>query len=174
MLQARSSNGTVRMFEVRALRVPGSSSSRIALFYRIGTCSINTPAFPFSLCFFVQAAFGLRTPCFAVLFIGPILRPFDPAIFLVFDMGEESGGGGGGRQPPCPESEAASPRPGALDLPPHVSTASYFVWGGSLCRVLHLIYIHTYSRRRAGGCCSPATSCDQTVVFTTHVYKNAL
>ena len=76
-----------------------------------------------SLCFFVQAAFGLRTPCLAVLLIGPILRPFDPAIFLVFDMGEDSGGG----SPPCSESEEADLRPGALDLPPHVSTPSYFV-----------------------------------------------
>ena len=62
----------------------------------------------FSLCFFVQAAFGLRTPCLAVLLIGPILRPFDPAIFLVFDMGEDSGGVRGGGSPPCSESEEAN------------------------------------------------------------------
>ena len=75
----------------------------------------------------MQAAFGLRTPCLAVLLIGPILRPFDPAIFLVFDMGEDSGGVRGGGSPPCSESEEANLRPGALDLPPHVSTPAYFV-----------------------------------------------
>ncbi len=99
--------------QVLALRGPGSSSSLVALFSDRGfyACQFGTSAsgsihhISFSLCFFVQAAFGLRTPCLAVLLIGPILRPFDPAIFLVFDMGEDSGGG---RQPPCSESKEAN------------------------------------------------------------------
>ena len=94
--------------QVLALRGPGSSSSLVALFSDWGfyACQFGTSAsgsihhISFLLCFFVQAALGLRTPCLAVLLIGPILRPFDPAIFLVFDMGEDSGGVRGGGSPP--------------------------------------------------------------------------
>ena len=115
VLSLRRHSSNASDVQVLALRGPGSSSSLVALFSDRGfyACQFGTSAsgsihhISFSLCFFVQAAFGLGTLCLAVLLIGPILRPFDPAIFLVFDMGEDSGGQGGG-SPPCSESEEAN------------------------------------------------------------------
>ena len=107
VLSLRRHSSNTSDVQVLALCGPGSSSSLVALFSDRGfyACQFGTSAsgsihhISSSLCFFVQAAFGLRTPCLAVLLIGPILRPFDPAIFLVFDMGEDSGGVRGGGSP---------------------------------------------------------------------------
>ena len=63
-------------------------------------------------------------------------------------------------------------------MPHHVILISHVgcVSGtSSACLIEHVAQdTGTHPRRRSGACCSPVTSCDQTVVFTTHVYKNSL
>ena len=78
VLSLRRHSSNASDVQVLALRGPGSSSSLVALFSDRGfyACQFGTSAsgsihhISFSLCFFVQAAFGLRTPCLAVLLIG--------------------------------------------------------------------------------------------------------
>ena len=97
--------------------------------FRIGTCHQYSS---FSvLTVLLCASVWTSNP----VFCRPLHRP-DPAplrpgqFFWCSTWARRAGGAGGGLiEPPCPESKATRPQPGALDLPLHVSTASYFVWG---------------------------------------------
>jgi len=98
----------------------------------------------FSLCFFVQAAFGLRTPCLAVLLIGPILRPFDPAIFWCSTWARTAWGSGGAAAPPALKARKPTFDRAPWTYPRTFRLLHTLFRGGSLCRVLHLIYMTTY------------------------------
>ncbi len=113
------------VFEVRTLPVPGSSLSRIALFSDWNLSSIQQLFRPdcASLCKRLDFEPRVLPSSSSARSSAPSTRPF----FWCSTWARRAGGAGGASASrPCPESQATRPQPGALDLPPHVSTPSYF------------------------------------------------
>ena len=97
-------------------------------------------------------ALGTERGAFAVLLIGPVLPPFDPAyFFFVFVMGKQGGGGGGGGF--SRGRGAMSPRP---PPPPPLRQSilllllccSFIRMGGWLARVCWLVYQVTANSKK--------------------------
>ena len=101
----------------------GSHCFRIGTSHQYSSFSVLTVL----LC----ASVWTSNPVFCRPLHRPDPAPLRPGQFFGVRHGRGERGVQGGLEPPCPESKATRPQPGALDLPPHVSTASYFVLGGA-------------------------------------------